>query len=64
MEGTYPEEDPYYKNKQLHRVRYGNLFDGDITFSFVGFRTGLIVITIIFWKSSNKALHFLADVCS
>lgn len=30
-------EDPYYRKQTLHDVRYGNLFDGDMTYSFIGF---------------------------
>lgn len=37
MDNKILPEDPYYKNQTLHDVRYGNLFDGDITYTFIGF---------------------------
>ncbi|XP_062706720.1 sodium channel protein Nach [Aedes albopictus] len=37
LKGHPPDENDFYRNQKLHDVRYGNLFDGDVTYSFIGF---------------------------
>lgn len=39
FENRMPTDDPYYKKTKLHYVRAGNLFDGEVTYSFIGFKT-------------------------
>ncbi|XP_039436738.1 uncharacterized protein LOC120418426 isoform X2 [Culex pipiens pallens] len=43
LRGHPPEEDYFYRNHKLHDVRFGNLFDGDVTYSFIGFDTPISV---------------------
>jgi acid-sensing ion channel, other len=43
LEDKIPVDDDYFKTRKLYYVRYGNLFDGEQTYSFIGFR---IPITI------------------
>lgn len=38
LEKKIPPDDAYYKKLKLHDVRYGNLFDGEMTYSFIGFQ--------------------------
>lgn len=38
-----PAYDPFYKNYKLHDVRFGNLFDGDMTYSFIGFEMAITI---------------------
>ena len=35
MENKIHPDDPYYKRFKLHDVRFGNLFDGDMSYRFV-----------------------------
>lgn len=37
LENKLPEEDTFFKKKIVHDVKFGNFFDGDITYSFIGF---------------------------
>ncbi|XP_058816413.1 sodium channel protein Nach [Topomyia yanbarensis] len=37
LKGQPPDENYFYRNHKIHDVRFGNLFDGDITYSFIGF---------------------------
>lgn len=43
LEGKLPIDDPYYKKFKLHYVRYGNLFDGEVTYSFIGFKSAITI---------------------
>lgn len=44
LKGHPPDENEFYRNQKLHDVRYGNLFDGDVTYSFIGFNGAISVI--------------------
>ncbi|XP_053691956.1 sodium channel protein Nach [Sabethes cyaneus] len=37
LKGHPPDEAYFYLNHKVHDIRFGNLFDGDITYSFIGF---------------------------
>lgn len=47
LKGHPPEENYFYRNHKLHDVRYGNLFDGDVTYSFIGFDGPISVINYL-----------------
>lgn len=55
LEKKMPTDDPYYKKVKLHRVRYGNLFDGEVTFSFIGFRTAITTFMHSPYETMNVA---------
>ena len=37
------KDDPFYKKSVVHDVRFGNLFDGDMTYSFIGFPSAVTI---------------------
>jgi hypothetical protein len=37
------KEDHFFDNTKVYDVRYANLFDGDMTYSFIGFNTSITV---------------------
>ncbi|CAO1409477.1 unnamed protein product [Diamesa serratosioi] len=43
IEKKIEADHPYYRNFKLHDVRFGNLFDGDMTYSFIGFDTPVTI---------------------
>lgn len=43
LDNKIPTDDPIYKKFNLHYVRYGNLFDGEVTYSFIGFKTPIAI---------------------
>lgn len=43
IEQKIQEEDPFFRNSKLYNVRFGNLFDGDMTYSFIGFQTAITI---------------------
>uniref|UniRef100_A0A8W7P7G8 Uncharacterized protein n=2 Tax=gambiae species complex TaxID=44542 RepID=A0A8W7P7G8_ANOCL len=45
--------DDFYSTRTVHNVRYGNLFDGDITYSFIGFEPPIT----IFYHSPYETLN-------
>uniref|UniRef100_A0A182SHV8 Uncharacterized protein n=1 Tax=Anopheles maculatus TaxID=74869 RepID=A0A182SHV8_9DIPT len=43
LTGKQTPLDDFYMSRVVHNVRYGNLFDGDITYSFIGFEPPITV---------------------
>lgn len=43
IEKKVQQEDPFYRTSKLYDVRFGNLFDGDMTYSFIGFETAITI---------------------
>ncbi|CAO1394018.1 unnamed protein product [Diamesa hyperborea] len=43
IEQKVQPEDPFYRTSKLYDVRFGNLFDGDMTYSFIGFETAITI---------------------
>jgi hypothetical protein len=55
LKNEYPAVDDVYKSKKLHEVRYGNLFDGEVTFSFIGFKTPISIFMHSSYETMNIA---------
>jgi hypothetical protein len=55
LENRMPNDDIFYKKTKLHYVRYGNLFDGEVTYSFIGFRTPITLFMHSPYESMNIA---------
>lgn len=55
MENKIMPDDPFYKNQKLHDVRFGNLFDGDMTYSFIGFPSAITVYLHSPYETMNIA---------
>lgn len=55
MENKILPDDPYYKKTKLHDVRFGNLFDGDMTYSFIGFPSPVTVYLHSPYETMNIA---------
>uniref|UniRef100_A0A182QP75 Sodium channel protein Nach n=1 Tax=Anopheles farauti TaxID=69004 RepID=A0A182QP75_9DIPT len=53
LTGKQPPPDDFYSTRVVHNVRYGNLFDGDITYSFIGFEPPIS----IFYHSPYETLN-------
>uniref|UniRef100_A0A182NBU8 Sodium channel protein Nach n=1 Tax=Anopheles dirus TaxID=7168 RepID=A0A182NBU8_9DIPT len=53
LTGRQPPPDDFYSTRVVHNVRYGNLFDGDITYSFIGFEPPIS----IFYHSPYETLN-------
>ncbi|KAG5680649.1 hypothetical protein PVAND_010143 [Polypedilum vanderplanki] len=43
LDNKMPIDDDFYLNVKLNNVRYGNLFDGEVTYSFIGFKTPISI---------------------
>lgn len=43
IEQKIQPEDIFYRNEKLYDVRFGNLFDGDMTYSFIGFENAITI---------------------
>jgi acid-sensing ion channel, other len=48
-------DDPFYKKYTLHDIRFGNLFDGDMTYSFIGFVSPITVFLHSPYEAMNIA---------
>lgn len=55
LEKKMPVDDNFYKKVKLHEVRYGNLFDGEVTFSFIGYRTPITIFMHSPYETMNVA---------
>ena len=55
MENKRLPDDPFYKKTKLHDVRFGNLFDGDMTYSFIGFPSAVTVYLHSPYETMNIA---------
>jgi Amiloride-sensitive sodium channel len=57
MENKIVPDDPYYKkmNFKLHDVRFGNLFDGDMSYSFIGFPSAIVIYMHSPYETMNIA---------
>lgn len=55
LENRMPTDDIYYKKTKLHYVRYGNLFDGEVTFSFIGFKSAMSIFMHSAYETMNIA---------
>lgn len=55
FENKIMPEDPFYKKSKLHDVRFGNLFDGDMTFSFIGFTSPITIYLHSPYETMNIA---------
>lgn len=55
MENKIVPDDPFYKKQTLHDVRFGNLFDGDMTYSFIGFPSPVTVYIHSPYETMNIA---------
>lgn len=55
MENRILPEDPFYKKSTLHDVRFGNLFDGDMTYSFIGFPSAITIYLHSPYETMNIA---------
>lgn len=55
LENRMPIDDIFYKKVKLHYVRYGNLFDGEVTYSFIGFRTPITLFMHSPYETMNIA---------
>ncbi|XP_058122437.1 sodium channel protein Nach [Anopheles ziemanni] len=53
LTGKQLPEDEFYSTRIVHTVRFGNLFDGDITYSFIGFEPPIS----IFYHSPYETLN-------
>uniref|UniRef100_A0A182WGM4 Sodium channel protein Nach n=1 Tax=Anopheles minimus TaxID=112268 RepID=A0A182WGM4_9DIPT len=53
LTGKQSPLDDFYLSRVVHNVRYGNLFDGDITYSFIGFEPPIT----IFYHSPYETLN-------
>jgi amiloride-sensitive sodium channel len=55
LDGKIPFDDVFYKKEKLHEVRYGNLFDGEVTYSFIGFKTPITIFMHSPYETMNVA---------
>lgn len=55
LENKILPEDPFYKKTRLHDVRFGNLFDGDMTYSFIGFPSAITIYLHSPYETMNIA---------
>lgn len=55
LENKIWPEDPFYKKTKLHYVRFGNLFDGDMTYSFIGFPSPITIYLHSPYETMNIA---------
>lgn len=55
MENKITPVDPFYNKVKLHDVRFGNLFDGDMTYSFIGFPSATTVYLHSPYETMNIA---------
>lgn len=55
MENKILPDDPFYEKTKLHDVRFGNLFDGDMTYSFIGFPSPVTVYLHSPYETMNIA---------
>lgn len=55
LDNKMPTDDVYFKKMNLHDVRYGNLFDGEVTYSFIGYRTPITIFMHSPYETMNVA---------
>lgn len=55
MDNKILPDDPFYKKTVLHDIRFGNLFDGDMTYSFIGFTSPITVYLHSPYETMNIA---------
>lgn len=55
MENKIYPDDPYYKKFNLHDIRFGNLFDGDMSYSFIGFPSAIVIYLHSPYETMNIA---------
>jgi acid-sensing ion channel, other len=53
-----PIENPYYSDKNVFDVKQGNQFDGDITYSFMGFGSAISIYLHSSYDTMNIARSF------
>lgn len=55
MENKILPEDPFYKKLKLYEMRFGNIFEGDITYSFFGFPSAVSIYLHSSYETMNIA---------
>jgi hypothetical protein len=55
LQNKAPIVDAFYRKVKLHEVRHGNLFDGEVTYSFIGFKDAITIFMHSPYETMNIA---------